>query len=186
MSVMDKLINAMKFNDDSYDDENENEDGDYFESEPEPGPEADYQKEETSMGENDSNPAPRTVRRRVMPERDASPSPNPAIKRQLSESGMEVYIAKPTTLEDARDVTDMILAGSTVVLNLEGLEVEIAQRIIDFTTGSCYAVHGNVMKISHFIFVITPSTVDINGDISTPAGADKDGATPLDMPFLGR
>ena len=39
------------------------------------------------------------------------------------------------------------------------------------------------MKISHYIFVITPSTVDISGDISTPVGADKDGSAALDMPF---
>ena len=96
---------------------------------------------------------------------------------------MEVCIAKPTSVNDARDVTDLILAGNTVVLNLEGLDVDIAQRIIDFTSGSCYAVQGNVMKISHYIFVITPSTVDISGDISTPVGADKDGSAALDMPF---
>ena len=72
------------------------------------------------------------------------------------------------------------------MLNLEGLDVDIAQRIIDFTSGSCYAVQGNVMKISHYIFVITPSSVDISGDISTPAGADQDGSSALDMPFRGR
>ena len=98
---------------------------------------------------------------------------------------MEVCIVKPTSVNDARDVTDLILAGSTVVLNLEGLDVEIAQRIIDFTSGSCYAVQGNVMKISHYIFVITPSTVDISGDISNPAGAEQDGSAALDMPFTG-
>ena len=50
------------------------------------------------------------------------------------------------------------------VLNLEGLDVDIAQRIIDFTSGSCFAISGNLQKISHYIFIITPASVDISGD----------------------
>lgn len=71
---------------------------------------------------------------------------------------------KPHTMEDAREITETLLANCTVVLNMEGLEVDIAQRIIDFASGSCYAVNGNLQKISSFIFIITPSTVDISGD----------------------
>lgn len=185
MSVMDKLINAMKFNDDPYDGENENEEEEYYGEEPETA-DADYGKEDEEIEEMDNTPAPRPVRRRTMPERDTASAPRSNVKRQYSESGMEVCIVKPTSVNDARDVTDLILQGSTVVLNLEGLDVDIAQRIIDFTSGSCYAVQGNVMKISHYIFVITPSSVDISGDISIPTGADQDGSSALDMPFTGR
>ena len=99
---------------------------------------------------------------------------------------MEVCIIKPTSVNDAREVTDTLLANSTVVLNLEGLDVEIAQRIIDFTSGSCYAVHGNVMKISHYIFVITPANVDVSGDISTHAGIERTESSSLSMPYGGR
>ena len=176
MSVMDKLINAMKFNDDPYDEENENEENDYYGEEPE-NTVSDFAKEEDEMEELENTSASRTARRRGMSDRDSAPAP---------ESGMEVCIVKPTSVNDARDVTDLILQGSTVVLNLEGLDVDIAQRIIDFTSGSCYAVQGNVMKISHYIFVITPSSVDISGDISLPTGADQDGSAALDMPFTGR
>ena len=184
MSVMDKLINAMKFNEDPYDGDNENEEQDYYEESD--NADADYGKEDDEMEEMESVSAPRPVRRRTMPERDTASTPRSNVKRQYSESGMEVCIVKPTSVNDARDVTDLILQGSTVVLNLEGLDVDIAQRIIDFTSGSCYAVQGNVMKISHYIFVITPSSVDISGDISIPTGADQDGSAALDMPFTGR
>lgn len=185
MSVMDKLINAMKFSDDPYDEENENEENDYYEEETESA-DADFGKEDDQLEEMENNSTIRPVRRRTMPDRDNTTSPRSNVKRQYSESGMEVCIVKPTSVNDARDVTDLILQGSTVVLNLEGLDVDIAQRIIDFTSGSCYAVQGNVMKISHYIFVITPSSVDISGDISIPNGADQDGSAALDMPFTGR
>ncbi len=79
-------------------------------------------------------------------------------------SGMEVCVIKPTTVDEAREITDTLLANRTVVLNMEGLDVDVAQRIIDFTSGSCYAMSGNLQKISHYIFIITPESVDISGD----------------------
>lgn len=71
---------------------------------------------------------------------------------------------KPRSMEDAREITDTLLADCTVVLNMEGLDLDVAQRIIDFASGSCYAISGNLQKVSNFIFVITPSDVDVSGD----------------------
>ena len=45
---------------------------------------------------------------------------------------MEVCVIKPASMEDTREIADTLLAGCTVVLNLEGIDVDIAQRIIDF------------------------------------------------------
>ena len=87
---------------------------------------------------------------------------------------MEVCVIKPTTVDDAREITDTLLANRTVVLNMEGLDVDIAQRIIDFTSGSCYAMSGNMQKISHYIFIITPATVDVSGDFQEIFGGAFD------------
>ena len=91
-------------------------------------------------------------------------SPIRSKKRERGEAGMEVCVIKPHTMEDAREITETLLANCTVVLNLEGLELDIAQRLIDFASGSCYAIDGNLQKISNYIFIITPSSVDISGD----------------------
>ncbi|SCP95027.1 cell division protein SepF [Anaerobium acetethylicum] len=82
-------------------------------------------------------------------------------------NGMEVCVIKPANVEDSREITETLLSGRTVVLNLEGIEVDVAQRIIDFTSGSCFAISGNLQKISNYIFIITPSTVDISGDFQS-------------------
>jgi len=44
--------------------------------------------------------------------------------------------------------------------------MEVAQRIFDFSSGACFALNGNLQKVSKFIFLITPSNVDISGDLS--------------------
>ena len=62
---------------------------------------------------------------------------------------------------------------------MEGLDLDIAQRIIDFASGSCYAINGSLQKVSNFIFIITPSDVDVSGDFQEILN----GA--FDMPSLG-
>ena len=79
-------------------------------------------------------------------------------------AGMEVCVFKPTTFEDAREITETLLLNRTVVLNVEGLNIDIAQRIIDFVSGATFAISGNFQKVSNYIFVLTPRGVDISGD----------------------
>ena len=64
------------------------------------------------------------------------PKVTPLRQNKKTGNGMEVCVIKPTSIEDAREITETLLANRTVVLNLEGLDVDIAQRIIDFTSGS--------------------------------------------------
>ena len=82
-----------------------------------------------------------------------------------SARGLEVVVIRPESMEDAKEITDTLLTGKAVVLNLEGIHVEIAQRIIDYSAGSTYAIRGNLQKITNYIFLVTPPNVDISGDI---------------------
>ena len=77
---------------------------------------------------------------------------------------MEVSLIKPTSLDDAKEICDYLLAGKAVVLNMEGIHTETAQRIIDFTSGSTYSMNGNLQKISNYIFIATPDSVELSGD----------------------
>lgn len=88
--------------------------------------------------------------------------------------GMEVCVIKPSSMDDTQEITDVLLSGKAVILNLEGLHLEIAQRIIDFTSGSSYAMKGNLQKISNSIFIVTPETVDISGDIQDVLSGNLD------------
>lgn len=79
-------------------------------------------------------------------------------------SPMEVCVIKPSNVEEAREISDTLLTGRAVILNLEGLQVNTAQRIIDFTSGACYSINGNLKMVSNYIFIVTPEAVDISGD----------------------
>lgn len=158
----DKFLDFMRLTDDDYEDEYDED----YEEEEEPIKISkkkqlkstkvresmdDFEDEDLSINES-SKPTRRTSRNssKVVPMR--------------GKDGLEVCVIKPTTVDDARDVTDTLVGGRAVILNLEGLHVELAQRIIDFTAGSCYAIDGNLQKVSSYIFIITPKSVEISGD----------------------
>ena len=95
---------------------------------------------------------------------------------------MEVSMIKPTSIEDAKEICDYLLAGKAVVLNMEGLHTEIAQRIIDFSSGATYSMDGNLQKISNYIFIATPNSVELSGDFQDMLGGGGGGS--LDMSGL--
>lgn len=98
------------------------------------------------------------------PARSSKITPMRSSRKSQNAPAMEVCVIKPKTVEDAREITDTLLAGRTIVLNLEGIDLEIGQRLIDFSSGACYAIGGNLQKISNYIFIVTPPSVDISGD----------------------
>ena len=87
-------------------------------------------------------------------------------RRSTSASSMEVCVIKPASFDsDVMAIAETLLGGKTVILNMEGLDLSVAQRIIDFMCGATYSVDGSLQKISSFIFIITPKNVDLSGDL---------------------
>lgn len=150
MSILNKIMDTMRLTDD---------DDDYF--------------VDDEYDEDD-----RPAKRRMFNKRDdddydyedEQPEPKPRFLSRSSSKvvpirrGMEVSLVKPTTMEDSREISDYLLAGKAVVLNMEGIHMEVAQRIIDFTSGATYSMNGNLQKISNYIFIATPETVELSGD----------------------
>lgn len=100
--------------------------------------------------------------------------------------GSEVRVFHPSNLEEARKVTDTLLNRQSAVLNLEGLDLMMAQRIIDFVGGSNYAIKGHFTRISNYVFLFTPRDVDIAGDIvqgSMEASQEMAGGSGLNVSF---
>ena len=79
--------------------------------------------------------------------------------------GSEVYVIKPQEISESQTVADFLNAGKTIVINMEGLELAPAQRIIDFIGGACYAIGGSLQAISTNIFIAAPSSIEVSGDL---------------------
>ncbi|MEE1315528.1 MAG: cell division protein SepF [Faecalimonas sp.] len=157
MGVLDKFLDIMKLNDDDEYEDDFFDDDEYEEEKPRKSffkSSRKYDEDEDDEEYIEKRTSRSSVGGKVTPMRQ------PARK-----ATMEVCVIKPTNVDDAREVTETLLSGSTVILNLEGMDLEIAQRIIDFTSGATFAISGNLQKISNYIFLVTPTNVDISGDL---------------------
>jgi cell division inhibitor SepF len=76
---------------------------------------------------------------------------------------VELKIIRPESYEEASTVADHLLAGSTVVLNLEALDRSVVLRMLDFLNGVTYCSDGEIKKVAPSTFIITPhGNVDIS------------------------
>ena len=162
MGVFDKFLDIMKLNDDEYDDDDFYDDDfedDDFDEKPHRSIFGNKKSRSDDFDDfdmdEDKHLAPSSGNK-------VTPMRQPAARRGVN---MEVCVVKPTSVDDSREITETLLAGRTVILNLEGMDLEIAQRIIDFISGATFAISGNLQKISNYIFLVTPTNVDISGDL---------------------
>ena len=159
MGVVDKFLDIMRLSDDDdYEDDFFDEEDD-FEEKPKKGlfnrkRKDDFDDEDDFFDEKPAKTAASS--NKITPMRQTT-NRRPA---------MEVCVIKPNTVDEAREICETLLGGRTVILNLEGLDLEVAQRIIDFTSGATFAISGNLQKISNYIFLVTPTNVDISGDLT--------------------
>ncbi len=76
---------------------------------------------------------------------------------------MQVIISYPQTVEEAGSICDCVKSGKAVIVNLEGVNHETAQRIVDFLGGVAYALDGDVQSITNKVLIVVPDSVDVSG-----------------------
>ncbi len=141
MGMMDKLAGIMNFGGNDEDDEE-------YE-----GYENEYTDEpEVQIESHEEDRTVKPVKKQINPQ-----------KRRASLNDSEVCIFKPQAFDEAREIVETLIDGKTVLLNFEGIDLSISQRVLDVITGACIAENGNLQKISNYIFIATPSTVDVSG-----------------------
>ena len=126
-----------------------------------------YFEEEEEYTEKPQKRLPNLIRKRDEEEEEEESKPR-LFSRKVApvkkSSSLEVALVKPSVFDDAKTIVDDLLYGKAVVLNMEGINTEVAQRIIDFTSGATYSMNGKLQKISNYIFIITPDNVNLSGE----------------------
>lgn len=78
---------------------------------------------------------------------------------------LKVVLVKPERFENASEIADQLKERRTVVVNLESTHKDIARRLIDFLSGVAYAGEGKIKKVAASTYIITPYSVDLQGDL---------------------
>lgn len=80
-------------------------------------------------------------------------------------SSAKVMITKPTMYEDATEICDALKNRKIVVVNTTALETKIAQRLLDFISGACYALTGELQEIERGVYILSPSNVEVTNEL---------------------
>lgn len=74
---------------------------------------------------------------------------------------IKVMVVEPFSFDDAQHIADYLKSRKPVVVNLESSDPEIAKRMIDFISGTTYALNGQIQKVGNHIFLCAPNNVDV-------------------------
>ena len=77
----------------------------------------------------------------------------------------QVVLVKPERFETAAEIADHLRSKHAVLINLETTPKDVTRRLVDFLSGVAYALDGKVKKIAANTYIITPTNVDLVGDL---------------------
>lgn len=86
----------------------------------------------------------------------------------------KVVLCEPRSYGEVQEIADNIVNKRAVVINLQRVDNQQAKRIVDFLSGTVYAVNGDIQKLGAETFLCTPDNVDVTGSISEVYQEDDD------------
>ncbi|MBS8263380.1 cell division protein SepF [Mesobacillus boroniphilus] len=88
------------------------------------------------------------------------------VSLQSVQKSSKVILMEPRMYAEAQDIADHLKNRRAVVVNLQRIEQDQARRIVDFLSGTVYAISGDIQRIGMNIFLCTPDNVEVTGNIS--------------------
>ncbi len=83
-----------------------------------------------------------------------------------NDGGSKMILLEPRAYSEAQQIVDHLKNRNTVVVNLKRVTSDQAKRIVDFLSGTIYAIGGDLQKIGGGIFLCTPNNVNVQGKIT--------------------
>ncbi|WP_099158008.1 cell division protein SepF [Virgibacillus ndiopensis] len=124
--------------------------------------EYEYVEEEIDLPEDNSTP-----------QRRSQKGQNVVNLKSMQQPASKVVLCEPRSYNEAQEIADNIVNRRAVVINLQRVDHNQAKRIVDFLSGTVYAVNGDIQKLGSQTFLCTPDNVDVSGTISE-AFVDED------------
>jgi len=162
--LFDKFIGIMGFGDEENEEDYENNE---------------FEEVYSARGENYRNnredvlrePLPKENFSREMAVREGSSKKKPASVVSIhTQKQVRVIVVEPVSFEEAQGIAEHLKARKSVILNLEKTSESLCQRIVDFISGTTYALGGNMQKVGNGIFLFVPNNVDISGELNFKTG----------------
>ena len=83
----------------------------------------------------------------------------------MSSGKQEVVLFHAKTFDDAAKAADELRRRKAVILNMENVDKALTRRVVDFLSGSVYALDGRVKKVAQCTYLFCPHNMDVVGDL---------------------
>jgi cell division inhibitor SepF len=118
--------------------------------------EEEYQEEPEPMVKQQKQPVKQVIK----------PQTQNVVSLQSVQKSSKMILMEPRVYSEAQEISDHLKSRRSVIVNLQRIEHDQAKRIVDFLSGTVYAIGGDIQKIGPSIFLCTPDNVEISGNIS--------------------
>ncbi|KHF38103.1 cell division protein SepF [Halalkalibacter okhensis] len=135
----------------------------FFELEDEYEEVEEYVDERSSDEENEPK---RRTRSQQNKQPNGGTSPQNVVSLQSVQKGTKVILLEPRTYDEAQEIADHLKNRKAVIINLQRISHDQAKRVVDFLSGTVYAIGGDIQKVGSNIFLCTPDNVDVTGSIT--------------------
>ncbi|WP_186577541.1 cell division protein SepF [Aquibacillus kalidii] len=114
------------------------------------------------------------------PELDIPSTPSRRDKKQnvvslkSVQTTSKVVLCEPSSFNEAQEIADHIINRRSIVINLQRVDHNDARHIVDFLSGTVYALSGTIQKLGTKTFLCTPDNVDVSGNITEMLEEDID------------
>ncbi|WP_421119822.1 cell division protein SepF [Aquihabitans daechungensis] len=72
------------------------------------------------------------------------------------------FVVMPTSFNQAQDVADKYKGSQPVIMNLQGADRDLSRRLIDFASGLCYGLGGQMERVANQVYLLTPTNVEVS------------------------
>ena len=86
--------------------------------------------------------------------------------KEISPDGSKMILFEPRAYSESQQIADYLKSDNAVIVNLKRVTPDQAKRIVDFLSGTLYAIEGGLQKLGGGIFLCTPESVPVEGKIS--------------------
>ncbi|WP_035053608.1 cell division protein SepF [Carnobacterium pleistocenium] len=125
-------------------------------------------KEKTSTKVRENEEKHEVKNQRALNTRRESAKTNKVVAMKNPENPYQskIVVFEPRVYSEVQEIADFLLSNQSVILNFTRIEEDQAKRIVDFLTGTIYAISGDIQRVGEEIFLCTPKNVEIDGVIS--------------------
>jgi cell division inhibitor SepF len=92
----------------------------------------------------------------------SSAAPRPVAQQQPALA--EPHVVSPASFNDVQEMADKYKVNQPVIMNLQGADRDLSRRLIDFASGLCYGLGGQMERVANQVYLLTPTNVEVSAE----------------------